>query len=154
MLLRPAGDVGRAGLRPVRMGKLRQQPRRDCSYPGRGDQHERGQATAARRLSDSLTPPLKRSASCAVSAAAVVARRLHIGVDMRNGTAAAAAFVRSAMYRDVRRDVEPKSAPETSVQPRHRGRNGAETAWGRGRSRGSARLTLALLGLLDVLERG
>lgn len=72
---------------------------------------------------------------------------------MRNETGAAAAAVRSAMYRDVRRDVEPRPAPEAAAEPPADGRNEAGTARERAPSRESSRLTaVALLGLLDLLQ--
>jgi hypothetical protein len=71
---------------------------------------------------------------------------------MRNGTLAAGGFVRSAIYRDIREDVEPRPALETSGQPGERGSTRAATPKRSGRSRGPSRVTaLALLGLLDIL---
>jgi hypothetical protein len=74
---------------------------------------------------------------------------------MRDGTKVAGAFLRSEMYRDSHRDVEARPARPARVPARTGGRSAAETRWQRVRSGASSPLTaLALLGLLDVLNRG
>ncbi len=73
---------------------------------------------------------------------------------MRNGTAAASALVRSAIYRDVSRDAVGPPDNGRGARPRSRGTGVAGKAAER-RLRASAQATaLALLGLLDMLGRG
>jgi hypothetical protein len=72
---------------------------------------------------------------------------------MRDGTDTARAFVRSAMYREAGRGVEPR--PAGKAPPRPRGTNGARAPRRRAGLGAASRLTaLALLGLLDLVKGG
>ncbi len=74
---------------------------------------------------------------------------------MRDGTKAAAALLRSEVYRGARRGVEARPAGKAGTPPRARGRGG-RAAPSRSQASGPASTLnlLALLGLLDVFGEG
>ncbi len=72
---------------------------------------------------------------------------------MRDRTHAAAAILRSEMYRDAYRDGEARPSVAARVPSQARGRNGASAPGPHAGSRLSPTTALlALLGLLDILQ--